>query len=140
MQTVDVSELDILRALVEGTAHDTGEDFLRSLVRNLCKATAVSNGFIAEFTQDKTRVHALAFWMNGEFIENQEWELEGTPCEEVLRGKFCHYPSGLWKIFPKEAGFESYLGVPLQDTDGQILGHLAIFGLVQNRVTVFVVD
>jgi len=124
---VDDSELAILRALVEGTAQDIGEDFLRSLVRNLCKATNVPNGFIAEFTGDKNWVRSLAFWMKGDFIENQEWELDGTPCEEVLRGKLCHYPSGLWKIFPKEAGFESYLGVPLQDTDGQILGHLAIF-------------
>jgi len=127
MQTVDVSELAILRALVEGAAHYTGEDFLRSLVRNLCNATDVLNGFIAEFNQDKTRVRSLAFWMNGEFIDNQAWELEGTPCEEVLHGKLCHYPSELWRTFPKEAGFESYLGVPLEDNDGHILGHLAIF-------------
>jgi len=47
MQTVDDSELAIIRALVEGTAHDTGEDFLRSLVRNLCNATNVTNASVA---------------------------------------------------------------------------------------------
>lgn len=127
MQTVDSSELAILRALVEGTVQTTGEDFLRSLVRNLCNATHVASGFIAEFSNDKTRIRTLVFWMNGEFIDNQEWELAGTPCEDVLRGKLCHYPAELWKIFPKEDGIESYLGVPLQNADGHILGHLAIF-------------
>jgi len=60
MQTVDSSELAILRALVEGTVQTTGEDFLRSLVRHLCIAAHVANGFIAEFTSDKTRVRSLA--------------------------------------------------------------------------------
>ncbi len=49
------------------------------------------------------------------------------PCQDVLTGKLCHYPADLWKKFPKEHGFESYLGVPLQDTEGNILGHLAVF-------------
>jgi len=127
MQTVDSSELAILRALVEGTVQTTGKDFLRSLVRSLCTAIGVANGFIAEFTSDKTRIRSLAFWEHGQFIDNQEWELAGTPCVDVLAGKLCHYPSDLAKIFPKEEGIESYLGVPLQDADGQILGHLAIF-------------
>lgn len=105
----------------------TGDDFMRSLVRNLCLATGVANGFIAEFTEVKTRVRSLAFWTNGEFLEQQEWDLPGTPCEDVLRGNLCHYPSGLSKKFPQEQGVESYLGVPLQDSEGQILGHLALF-------------
>lgn len=85
----------------------------------------MSNAFIAEFADTKTRVRSLAFWMNGQLVPNQEWELAGTPCEEVVRGNLC--PSGVWKQYPKEEGVESYLGVPLQDPEGSILGHLAIF-------------
>ncbi|MCK9605460.1 MAG: sigma 54-interacting transcriptional regulator [Methylomonas sp.] len=127
MQAIDSSELSILQTVVEGTVQTTGEDFLRSLVRNLCLATDVSNGFIAEFTEAKTRVRSLAFWTEGGFLEQQEWDLPGTPCEDVLRGNLCHYPSDLSKKFPQEQGVESYLGVPLQDNDGRILGHLALF-------------
>ncbi|MCQ8104436.1 sigma 54-interacting transcriptional regulator [Methylomonas sp. SURF-2] len=127
-QPVDLNELSILQAVVEGTVLATGDDFLRSLVRNLCLATGVANGFIAEFTEAKTRVRSLAFWADGEFLPQQEWELSGTPCEDVLRGNLCHYPSELSKKFPHEEGVESYLGVPLQDSEGQILGHLALFG------------
>ncbi|ESS73541.1 formate hydrogenlyase transcriptional activator [Methyloglobulus morosus KoM1] len=127
LQPIDTVELSALRAIMEGTAKATGEDFFCALVSNLCLATGVANAFIAEFAETKTRVRTLAFWMDGQFIHNQEWDLEGTPCEVVLRGQLCHYPSNVWKQFPKEEGIESYLGVPLQDTEGGILGHLALF-------------
>ncbi len=123
----DALELAALRAIVEGTAHATGEAFFRALVRNLCLATGVTNAFVAEFADSETRVRSLAFWKNGRWIETQEWELAGTPCEDVLRGGLCHYPAGVSQRFPKEEGVESYLGVPLRDADGGILGHLAIF-------------
>ncbi|MBL1264085.1 sigma-54 interaction domain-containing protein [Candidatus Methylomicrobium oryzae] len=124
---VDSSDLKILRALVEGAAQATGEDFFRALVKNLSLATGFANAFVAEFADSKSRVRTKAFWMNGEFAQDQEWDLAGTPCEEVLRGDFCHYPAEVWKRFPKEAGVESYLGVPLTDSDGGVLGHLALF-------------
>jgi PAS domain S-box-containing protein len=121
------NELDALRAIVEGTAQSTGEDFHRLLVKNLSLATGVPNAFVAEFTNVPTRVRTLAFWSNGEFLPQQEWDLAGTPCEEVLHGNLCHYPTDVWKRFPKDEGIESYLGVPLRDSRGEILGHLAVF-------------
>lgn len=124
---VGADEIAILRAIVEGTAQSTGEDFFRALVRNLSIATGVSSAFIAEFAESKTRVRTFAFWMDGEYVANQEWDLAGTPCEEVLGGKLCHYPAEVEKLFPKEVGVESYLGVPLRDAGGRILGHLALF-------------
>jgi PAS domain S-box-containing protein len=123
----DATELAALRMIVEGTAQATGEDFFRSLTRNLSVATGVGNAFIAEFAESKSRVRTLAFWMGGAFAQNQEWDLADTPCEEVLRGNFCHYPQGVEKRFPKEVGVESYLGVPLRDHGGEVLGHLALF-------------
>jgi len=127
MPSLDNAELSVLRAIVEGTVNATGEEFFRALVKNLSIATGVAGAFIAEFAETKTRVRALAFWMDGQFAENQEWDLKDTPCQAVLCGDLCHYPSGVWQQFPDEDGVESYLGVPLIDENGQILGHLAIF-------------
>ncbi|BBL58000.1 sigma 54-interacting transcriptional regulator [Methylomonas koyamae] len=127
MHPVDSSEFSVLKAVVEGTAQATGGDFMRSLVRNLCRATGVANGFVAEFAEAKTRVRSLAFWMDGDFLDRQEWDLPGTPCEKVLRGNFCHYPSGVSQLFPHEQGVDSYLGVPLSDGAGEVIGHLALF-------------
>jgi PAS domain S-box-containing protein len=123
----DSDEIAALRAIVEGTARHTGEEFFRSLVRNLSAAIGVPSAFVAEFAGSKTRVRSLAYWEDGAFRANEEWDLVGTPCEDVLSGELCHYPNGVSQRFPKDAGVESYLGVPLRDSTGDVLGHLAVF-------------
>ncbi|WP_426993564.1 sigma-54-dependent Fis family transcriptional regulator [Methylomonas sp. CM2] len=128
LTTPDLEELEVLRAIVEGTAHQAGGEFFRSLVRNLSRATGVAGAFVAEFLPDRRRVRALAFWQDAAWLEDVEWDLPGTPCEDVLSGRLCHYPSGVSERFPAEPDVESYLGVPLRDqTSGEILGHLAVF-------------
>ena len=72
-------------------------------------------------------IGTLALWVDGQLHDNQEWELAGTPCQEVLQSGLCHYPSKVWQQFPKEEGIESYLGVPLKGMHDEVLGHLAIF-------------
>src|ERR1700722_10300512 len=75
----DSQEMTALRAIVEGTARDTGEEFFRTLVRNLTAVSGVPNAFVAEFAGTDTRVRTLAFWTDGGFITNVEWDLAGTP-------------------------------------------------------------
>src|ERR1700733_13320185 len=91
----DHDDLDILRAIVEGTAGSTGEEFFQDLVRHLTSAIGVPFAAISEFASVHTRVHTLAFWARGEIQENFEYDLPGTPCEEVLHGRLCHYPVGV---------------------------------------------
>ncbi len=125
-------EVASLRFLVEGTARTTGEEFFQSLLRHLAVAVDVSHAFVAEFTDVKTRARTLAYWAEGQLQENIEFDLAGTPCEEVVRGSLCHHPADVWRLFPrdvplKDMGIESYLGVPLRDEAGEVLGHLAVF-------------
>src|SRR6266446_2559520 len=124
-------EAEVLRRLVEGTVGSTGEAFFQSLVRNLSLAIGSACCFIAEFAGVETRVRTLAFWDRGRFLDNVEFDLAGTPCEDVVRGGLCHHPRGVQQKFPEdrplqEMGIESYLGVPLQDGSGRVLGHLAV--------------
>ncbi|HEY4308791.1 MAG TPA: sigma 54-interacting transcriptional regulator [Pirellulales bacterium] len=129
---VDPSDVAVLRAIVEGTVQSTGEAFFQSLVRNLAVALNVKYAFVAEFAAVNTRVRTLAYWFDGRICANVEYDLDGTPCEEVVRGGLCHHQIGVKDQFPrdlplKELGIESYLGVPLLDSDGAVLGHLAVF-------------
>jgi PAS domain S-box-containing protein len=125
-------EITALRAIVEGTARNTGEEFFQALVRHLADAVGVSYTFVAEFAGSATRVRTLAYWGKGELKPNLEFELDGTPCEDVVWGALCHHPRGVQEKFPRDQGLidlgiESYLGVPLRDGQGRILGHLAVF-------------
>jgi PAS domain S-box-containing protein len=131
MSSSNNDEIDALRAIVEGTAQGTGAAFFESLVRHLAAAIGVSHAFLGEFAGARTRVRTLAFWGKGELRENIEYDLDGTPCEDVLRGDLCHHPSAVQVKFPRDLllvdlGLESYLGVPLLDGQGNILGHLAV--------------
>jgi formate hydrogenlyase transcriptional activator len=131
-EPVSSDELAALRALVEGTAHTTGAGFFQNLVRHLASALGVRHAFVAEFTQVRSRVRTLAYWEDGRIQDNVEFDLAGTPCEDVVRGHLCHHPSGTKDKFPSdrplvEMGIESYLGVPLRDERGEVLGHLAVF-------------
>ncbi|HVS36843.1 MAG TPA: sigma 54-interacting transcriptional regulator [Gemmataceae bacterium] len=130
--TADHDDLDILRAIVEGTAGSTGEEFFQDLVRHLTSALGVPFAAISEFPGVSARVRTLAFWARGRMQENFEYDLAGTPCEEVTRGRLCHYPSGVKDRFPRASplvrlGVESYLGAPLLDSKGKVLGLLAVF-------------
>jgi PAS domain S-box-containing protein len=77
------------------------------------------------------RVSTLAFSESGMGRENFTYNLEGTPCEQVLRTGICFYPRGVKDLFPGdralgELGIESYLGVPLLSSQGAPLGILAV--------------
>jgi formate hydrogenlyase transcriptional activator len=125
------SDAEVLLRLAEATAHAIGVEFFASLVRHLSEALGAPYAFVAEFAGSPSRVRSLAYWADGELRENFEYDLAGTPCEAVAAGETCHHPRGVATKFPAdrwlaEIGAESYLGVPLRDAAGVILGHVAL--------------
>ena len=128
---IDSEDLAAIRSIMEGTARSTGREFFQSLVRHLAQAVGTRYAFVAEFAGEM-RARTVAYWVRDSMIDNVEWDLAGTPCEEVVRGQLCHYPTGVKEKFPEDRplvdwGIESYLGVPLCDSNGAHLGHMAVF-------------
>ncbi len=123
----ETDEIAALRTIVEGTARVTGDDFLRALVRHLAAALGVRHSFVSEFIPPQ-KIRTIAFWSNGRIVDNIEYDLPGTPCEEVISGGLCHIPKDVQLKYPDtEKGIEGYLGVPLKARDGSVLGHLCVF-------------
>src|SRR5439155_1189065 len=121
-----------LRAVVEGTAAMTGSDFFYSLVKHLASALRVRYAFVSECVDGaEARVRTRAIWNGGSFGENFEYDVTGTPCLRVLEGDVAHYGRDVQRLFPAdkdlvELGAESYLGVPVLDPSGPLVGHLVI--------------
>ena len=118
------------KVIVEGTASSTGDEFFHSLVSKLADVLRVRYAFVSEFVEGNRRVRTLAFWTGEGFLDNFEYDLADTPCEQVLSGKACHYSEGVQALFPKDKDLvnleaESYLAIPLIDVSGNVLGHLA---------------
>jgi PAS domain S-box-containing protein len=121
---------ETFRSIVVGTASATGNDFFPSLVRHLATALRVRYAFITD-CDDQKRAKALAFWNGDQFGEKFEFDIADTPCMKVLHGETCHYKEGLQSLFPLDTGLadwgaESYLGVPMLDREGRVIGHIAI--------------
>jgi PAS domain S-box-containing protein len=121
-----------LRTILEGTAKETGERFFFALVENLAKALNTHGAWVTEYDQECRRLRALAFWMDGHWIQNYETNLAGTPCEQVIdTADLVHFPNNLFELFPDDPDVTeiravSYMGIPLKDINGRILGHLAV--------------
>ena len=130
-QDTDVTQLrrvsHVLEAVADGTAGTVGEAFFPAMVRHFARALGLDCAFVAECAdQPPTRVRTLAYWSDGDLKDNFEFALAGTPCEAVVQGeRAALHRSGLAQMFPREAGWDAYLGLPIIASDGRMLGHLA---------------
>lgn len=121
-----------LRAILQGTAAETGQDFFAALVQNLAGALSTHGAWVTQYFPEKRRLRALAFWLDGHWVNDYEIDITGTPCEQVIdTARLVHIPDHILEIYPEEeelrqAGAVSYMGVPLQDTSGLVLGHMAV--------------
>ena len=121
-----------LQSILQGTAAATGEAFYQALVRETAQALGVQYVLLAELLPGGQRVRTLGFWWDGELRDNLEYDLSGTPCEVVARGKDVYHTNDAYRLFPDDREvvrlqIESYFGVPLQDHAGEQIGHLAVF-------------
>lgn len=127
-----ITEEDALRLVIGGTVSETGSEFFHALVRNLAAVMNTAGAWVTEYLPETRRLRAHAFWLNGEFLSHYEHPVDDTPCQEVVEGKrFLHIPDRMVELYPddpdlKKMNVVSYMGVPLLDTDGTVMGHLAI--------------
>ncbi|WNM59923.1 sigma-54 interaction domain-containing protein [Candidatus Nitrospira allomarina] len=128
----NLNEETALRTILEGTATVTGERFFEALVENLAKALHTHAAWVTEYFPDSRRMKALAFYLDGSFLKNWEMNITGTPCEHVIeQARLIHFPDNLLNLFPIDPEIigmkaASYMGLPLVDSIGTILGHLAV--------------
>jgi len=131
----NIDEGTALRTILEGTATVTGERFFEALVENLAKALHTHAAWVTEYFPESRRLRALAFYLNGSFLKAWEMDLGGTPCEHVIdQARLIHFPDNLLNLFPIDPDIvglkaASYMGLPLMDSAGKILGHLAVMDI-----------
>ncbi|MCC6711847.1 MAG: sigma 54-interacting transcriptional regulator [Candidatus Dadabacteria bacterium] len=131
-----VEENEAIRSILEGTSSEVGEAFFDSLVENLSKVLHTYGAWVTEYLEDTKRLRSIAFFLGGNRIESFEYPVTGTVCEVVVEERrLVHIRDRLFERFHgnPELGKAlpnfravSYLGIPFEDTDGTILGHLSV--------------
>ncbi len=122
--------LEQMRSIMEGTSAHTGEDFFKSLVYQLAVSLNVKYTLV---TQNKGKMNkAIAFWKEDQFASNLEYDTSDCPCGAVIQQKTAQViASNFLKLYPKmtllkELGVESYLGIPLVNSTGDVMGNLIV--------------
>ena len=123
---------DTLRQISLGVSTTTGEEFLRSLLKQLSKALANDFAFLVELGKSGPSTAAtLTVAEQGSIRTVCPYELTDSACAEVLaRGTRTHC-AGVRGLFPEDVllldlSAESFVAVPLTDHRGQHVGLIGI--------------
>ena len=121
-----------LRLVVAGTAAEIGSEFFRALVRNLAQVLGTVGAWVTEYHPEQQRLRALAMWLKDTYIEHFEYPIANTACATVVESRqLIHIPDRLVELYPHDPDLVpinavSYLGAPLLDTNGSVMGHISV--------------
>ncbi|BBP00437.1 EAL domain-containing protein [Sulfuriferula nivalis] len=110
-----------IRYIAEGVGAETGVQFFQHLVQSLYQLFHADYVLIGQLDEvSALRVQTLAVCEQGQIIDNLNYSLVDTPCEQVMQLGTCVFPSAVYAAFPKDKfladhAIEAYIGTPLLD-------------------------
>lgn len=114
-------------------SQDHGEQCFDAIAGFAARQFAVDYTHIALLEPDRRQVRVVAACLDGKQLDpGYVYALAGTPCETVmLRAHHCYYPDGVQQRFPLDRDLvqlqaESYIGEPIVDNNGQVLGLIVL--------------
>ena len=122
---------ETLVEVAQGVVGASGNEVFDSLVQHMTRALEADIAFVGELVEpERARVVTVAAWKDGGPADNFDYDLDGTPCQNVIARGICAYPEGVARTFPQDTmlatmGIEGYVGTPLFDSSQQAIGLLA---------------
>lgn len=117
----------LLQNLIEGVSNTRGHDFFQRIVQLLNTVIGADYTFIARLDVGSYSANTIALVAKGKLTDNISYSLEHTPCANVSDDSFCCYPKDVCAAYPHDEllvqmGVEGYLGTPLHDLTGRVIG------------------
>ncbi|TDX99549.1 EAL domain-containing protein [Thiohalophilus thiocyanatoxydans] len=116
-----------------GSSLDINE-FYKICVKNLAMVYNSKYAFIGLLQESNQDVRTVAVWSGKDYAENFEYNLDGTPCKEILNREK--------ELIPKDASLlyrddellvnmqiHSYFGAPLITSDGKTIGLVSVMDI-----------
>lgn len=122
---------EAIRLTALGVSATGTDNIFRDLVKHLAAALGVDHAFIGILEPgNRDEVNVIAGYFFGEFNDGFNYDLSGTPCQNVIGQQYRYYPENVQSQFPdphlKELDSEGYAGIPLFGTGGNVLGVMAV--------------
>ena len=120
----------VIKNIVVGISSSIGDTFFEAITTQLAKTLGADFTIVGELTAGGESVRTLAVHALGKVADDFEYDLEHTPCTNVIGKQACVYACGVAEQFPqdemlKDMGIEGYIGIPLFNSSGQALGLIA---------------
>lgn len=133
---------DTLKELLRDTALLTGDPFFQAAVRDCTRLLGADFAFIARLRDAHNgRMEVLASCRDGQEQAHWWFDLPGTPCSVLYAageradwverkvGGGVSISDSVSRRFEsiRDAAFEAFIGIPLHDERGELIGHVALF-------------
>jgi PAS domain S-box-containing protein len=123
----------VIPAIVEGVARTSGREFYRRLSEQLGLVFGSCAVRVCELSPDGRHASTLGAWSRAGFALPEQFDLEDGPEAAVARGEPVVHERQLRGAYPRSQLLtriyaESYVGVPMADAQGDVLGFIELFG------------
>lgn len=114
-----------LKSIAMCSAESGGMKLIREMLVCFAQSTGVDSVFIARVAKNGcSKMKTMAFFRKGKFVDNIQYDIAGTPCEEVLANGLYYQSGNLQSEFPSDhlllaLNANSYIGVALLDINGK---------------------
>ncbi len=116
-----------LKQINDSLSVKTGASYFNEFTKFCCDTIGVKYAMVGIYNLDKNEVESISFRSKSVVLPTYKYNIENTPCENVLKGEICAYSKNVQVSFPqdkdlKKFGIESYLGIPLLDENKLPIG------------------
>lgn len=129
---IDITEKkrieNTLKGFIESSSSNYGNEFFDSITLEIARVLDVDYVEIGRLKEDDNNyIETVSLCHKDKIIDNFEYSLKDTPCDNVVGKTLCCYPANTAKLFPKdilleEMKIEGYVGIPLFDSQKKPLG------------------
>ena len=126
------AQSDLLKAILEGTASDTGDEFFASLAIHLTASLHMQYAVIGEIVDGTpVTIRTVAVASRGTLLDNFEYDLTQAPCGTGLTKSFWCYEQDVQTLFPNfprlaTLGVDSHSGVSIRNKQGDAVGLIVV--------------
>ena len=107
----------------------SGKSYFGELTRHVCTSLGANISFVGRLIDNNESIQTVSLCHGGKVVSNIKYPLANTPCLETISTEFCLYQSMVQTRFPLDDYFkihdiEAYVGIPLLDDEGGVIGEL----------------
>lgn len=128
MQVINPNPYEALKSIMKVTSTLIGNEFLEIISEELKKLFDADLVFITQAVElNPTKNVKVLHSTTKDFVK--EFNLDDTPCKLVYKNEIVTLEEDVYLNFKKSenSGFESFLGIPLNNEIKKCFGHIAIF-------------